>query len=735
METIEGVVEAVIYYAPESGYTVLSMTPNKRHAAQEADQVAVVGKLAMELHAGEKIKASGIWTVHREYGQQFKASTIHVLLDSNEDTKKYLSSGAISGIREETASKLIKHFGMDVLTILDADPTRIAEVPGISADRAKHLAKNWTEARKDRKVMMFLQNQGFSAEVARRVFDAFGDNTIAHIEQNPYQLALDIEGIDFKTADQIAVNMGLTQDTTERLVAGVVYALGQLGRDGHTYAPRGLVVDKAGEMLGTDRDACEKAVTNALKRKLLVKKVRPLNTQGTAEALYLPHIYDKEETCAAILLEMKREPTSRLKKVSSLDWDKFFGKLAKQGGIQLSEQQQGAVVAALTNKISVLTGGPGTGKTTTLRSVIQALDSIKASYALASPTGRAARRLAEATGRPAQTIHKLLLYAPDEGFKVDADNPLDADIVVIDETSMVDLDLFTHLLEAIPQGAHLLLVGDIDQLPSVGAGNVLGDVIESRIAHVTRLDAIFRQSSESLIIVNAHRVNHGEMPDLSNEGEDFFMFGMEEDDYEVRPIDLVVDIVYNRIPRKFRLNPMTDIQVLAPMYKGEMGINALNERLQAALNPADETESFMFAGRQFRLGDKVIMTRNNYEFDVYNGDIGRIYDWDFESQRMSINFDGREVEFNAEAAQDLNLAYAISIHRSQGGEYPCIVMPVVTQHYRMLQRNLLYTGITRAKQLVVLVGSRRAVQIAVENDHVLPRYSGLGWLIDHKLNA
>ncbi|MBX3081236.1 MAG: ATP-dependent RecD-like DNA helicase [Anaerolineae bacterium] len=734
METIEGVVEDIIYYNEENGYTVLSLTPTKAQPKSESEEIVVVGK-TLELHPGESIRVRGDWAVHKEYGQQFKADTIQVVMESAEDVRKYLASGLIPGIGKEMANRIVKHFGAKAVDILDANPERMAEVPEMTPKRATVLANAWMEARGKRRVFMFLQNYGFTPAQAEQIYNLYGDDSIDQVNTDPYQLAIDIEGVGFKLVDQIASNVGIRSDAPERVIGGVIYALGQLTTsDGHTYAPRGLVVDKASELLGIDRDTCDKAVTSALRREQLVRTKRPLNTTGEAEALYLPAVYKREKACVEILLNMKRDPASRLKKVKTFKWDAFFSKLGSRNGVVLSEQQQAAVHAALNNKISVLTGGPGTGKTTTLRAVIEALETIKAKYALASPTGRAARRLNEATGREASTLHRLLGYTVDGSFVYDSENPLEIDMLVIDETSMVDLDLFSHVLEALPSGVHLLLVGDVDQLPSVGAGNVLHDIIDSGVAFVTRLDAIFRQANDSLIVVNAHRVNHGEMPDLTNTSSDFFMFGGSEGD-SVGTLDLLIDVVRNRIPRKFGFDPLTDVQVLAPMYKGEVGIHTLNERLQDVLNPAANTDSFTAAGKTFRIGDKVIQTRNNYELEVYNGDIGRVLNVDSTAQTLDINMDGRIVTYKFGDANDLFLAYAISIHRSQGGEYPAVVIPVVTQHYRMLQRKLIYTAITRAKKLVVLVGQRRAIQIAVENANTLPRYSGLGYLLASKLNA
>src|SRR5258708_6793314 len=435
-------------------------------------------------------------------------------------------------------------------------------------------------------------------------------------------------------------------------------------------------------------------------------------------------MYRSEKGTARRMLNMIEAPTSRLHNTRTFDWPAFFERLPREDKVTLSEQQQEAVRAALSNKISVLTGGPGTGKTTTLRAVIRALEAAGATYALASPTGRAAKRLGEATGRRAQTIHRLLGFSPSAGFGFNENQPLNADMLILDETSMLDLILYYNVLKALAPETHLMLVGDVDQLPSVGAGDVLRDVIQSGVAHVTRLAVIFRQAGDSLIITNAHRVSQGQMPDLSNQGDDFFMFTEDEPDAVA---DLLVDVVQNRIPKKFGLNPLDDVQVLSPMYRGGVGVQMLNERLQAALNPPGRQAERPMGGRIFRVGDKVMQTRNNYDKDVYNGDIGRIHSIDFTEQTIRLALDGRFVDYDWGDTDELVHAFAVSVHRSQGSEYPAVVIPVVSQQYMMLQRNLLYTAITRARRLVVLVGMRKAVSIAIRNDRVAHRYSALAW--------
>jgi exodeoxyribonuclease V alpha subunit len=720
-ESIEGVVEGIIFHNPDTGWTVLSLTsPDPR---QMGEETIVVGKL-LELQPGETVRFTGSWTVHKEYGQQFKADSMH-LVRTEASAQTYLASGLIEGVSKQTARQILNHFGANALDILDETPTRIHEVPGIATKRAETIAKSWAEERHSRKVMLFLQDHGITAGLAHRIYETYGEATIQEIQADPYQLALDVEGVGFKTADQIARDMGLSTESAQRVGAGVLYALTSLALDGHVYAPRPLVIERTAQILEVPLELCDPAITALVKKGDVIAIKSQHGPSGNLEVLYSPAMFENETGAAEKLLALAAASKSRLKTDKPIPWEQFFAQAAERS-VKLSAQQQDAVRSALMHKLCVLTGGPGTGKTTTLRAVIRALDVIKANYVLASPTGRAARRLSEATGQPASTIHRMLGYSLDNGWMYDETNPLDADILIIDEASMLDLELFARLLDAMTEGMHLMLVGDVDQLPSVGAGNVLRDVIASGLAHVTTLDAIFRQASDSHVVLNAHRINKGEMPDLSNNSSDFFMFS---EDAPADVAELLVDIVHTRIPQKFGLHPVDDIQVLAPMYKGDAGIHALNERLQAVLNPPGQSVEHRIGGHTFRVGDKVIQTRNNYDKDVYNGDIGRIIEIDPVEQELVVNMDGRIVNYAWKETADLFHAFSISIHRSQGSEYPAVVIPLVPQFGRMLQRNLLYTAITRAKRLVVLVGSRRAIQTAVENDRVAERFSGLVWHI------
>jgi exodeoxyribonuclease V alpha subunit len=517
--------------------------------------------------------------------------------------------------------------------------------------------------------------------------------------------------------------MGVEFDAPIRIRAGLSFALSRLALDGHVYAPRKLLLDTAAELLKVDNQTRLAAALDGQisAEELYAETLKDAQGEST-QAIYLPVYYHSEIGAAERLRAIIHTPSAMASVWKRTDWEKFLPQLAKQNSVELTDQQQGAVKAALTSKVSVLTGGPGTGKTTTLQMVINALLAEKRTFRLASPTGRAAKRLTEATGQPASTIHRMLGYMPDGGFDYDEDNPLDADMFIVDEASMIDLALFYNLLKAIRPHSHLMLVGDIDQLPSVGAGNVLRDVIDSGLAHVTRLETIFRQSEDSLIVVNAHRVNHGQMPHVQNESRDFFFF--REEDPE-RAAELVVDIVQNRLPTKFGVDPLDEVQVIAPMYRGPVGVNALNDALQVALNGSSRNAEKKLGGRLFRAGDKVMQIKNNYEKEVFNGDIGRISGIDFDDNELEVVIDGRYIYYEFSEIDQLTHAYCISTHRSQGGEYPVVVIPLLTQHYMMLQRNLLYTAITRAKQICVLVGTPKAMHMAVQNNKVRERYSGL----------
>jgi exodeoxyribonuclease V alpha subunit len=726
METLTGTIERITFYNEENGYTVLKLAPDGKAPAdaQERDgTVTVVGSMP-EFSPGESIEFSGAWHKDPRWGLQFRAEIAQpVAPTSLVGIVNYLSSGIVPGIGPRTAEKIVNYFGLDTLSVLDTDPQRVHEVPGLKTNLADSLIQAWAENMAVRRVMVFLQGYSISSKIAIRIHDEYGSETIGKVQENPYCLADDVFGIGFIKADVIAQNMEVPFDSPKRIHAGLQYALNQLAMEGHTYVPRSMLIEKTVELLRVDNTILiEQVLENELKTEDLYSEPFREPDGMPIQAIYLPIYYHSEIGAASRLRNIINSPSAMASSWKKTKWESFLPELAKKNNVALTEQQQGAVRAALTSKVSVLTGGPGTGKTTTLQMVINALMAEKRTFRLASPTGRAAKRLSEATGQPASTIHRMMGFLPGGGFDSDEDNPLDADMIIVDEASMIDLLLFYSLLKAIRPATHLMLVGDIDQLPSVGAGNVLRDVIDSGQAHVTRLETIFRQSEDSLIVLNAHRVNHGEMPVFNNKSRDFFFFREEEPEAAA---ELVVDIVCNRLPYKFDIDPMDDIQVIAPMYRGPVGVIALNEALQMALNGDSDTAEKRLAGRLFRAGDKIMQTKNNYEKEVFNGDIGRIRGFDFEANTLEVVMDGRFIDYDFSEADQLTHAYCISTHRSQGGEYPYVVIPLHTQHYMMLQRNLLYTAITRAKKTAVLVGMHKAVHIAVNNNKVAERYSGL----------
>ncbi len=726
-DTLVGSVERITYYSEETNYCVLRLRPNQLMLGRD-QLVTVVGTMP-EVQPGESVRLQGEWTNHPKHGRQFRAEIVtQVRPASAEAIRRYLGSGLVKGVGPVTAKRIVDHFGVETLDVLDRTPGRLLEVPGVGKHRTGLIGRAWVEQQHIKEVMLFLQGHGVSSGLAVRIYKQYGEQAIPIVSRDPYRLAADIFGIGFRTADKIAQDLGLPPDSAERIRAGIAFALDTATNDGHVFLPRDALVESAVELLQVEPDAIETGLRQMATRKDVILEVVPV-PEGLeqVEAVYLPPMYYSEKGAADRLRGLSDAPASRLSDLLRADWDGLLRAAAVGGPVTLTPQQAEAVRSALTHKISVLTGGPGTGKTTTLRTVIGVLERTGHRFMLASPTGRAAKRLSEATGQPARTLHRLLGFSPAErGFTFNEDNPLDADMIVVDEASMIDLMLLYSLLKALRPDTHLLLVGDIDQLPSVGAGNVLHDMIESGVGPVTRLDVIFRQAETSHIIRNAHRINRGEQPDTSNQSSDFFLFPADEPE---RAAELLIEIVQERLPRRFSFDPVRDIQVLAPMYRGPVGVSALNEALQERLNPNPKGRIMerRLAGHLFRTGDKVIQTRNNYDKDVFNGDIGRVYGFDMTNQIMIVDVDGRQVKYDFAEADELMHAYCISVHRAQGSEYPCVVLPVMTQHYMMLQRNLLYTAVTRARQVVVLVGSRKAIAIAVRNDKVAQRWTALDW--------
>ncbi len=734
--TLTGSVERITYYNPENGYSVVRLRPEGRRApGMGRDGLAtVVGNLP-ELTPGEFLRLQGKWVNHPKHGLQFQVERCEQALPATvAGIQRYLGSGLVRGIGKRLAERIVAHFGAQTLEVIERQPERLREVPDIGPKRAARLVAAWEEQKQVKEIMLFLHSYGISTALAVKIYKTYGDAALTIVRGDPYRLARDIYGVGFKTADTIARSLGLSPEHPSRLEAGLVYALGQMVDEGHVYLPRAELTARAAALLEVEESLLDAAVERlAQEGRVVLEEVPPLRKASAAPgavreagaeyripAVYLTPLHVSERGAAARLGSLGGALFSRLSDIppalTPLPAD-------------LSPQQQQAVRAALGSPVSVLTGGPGTGKTTAIRALISVLEAAGKTCLLAAPTGRAARRLSEAAGHPASTIHRLLGYSPAEGFKVNEKHPLAADLLVVDEASMLDIVLAYHLFKALAPGTHVLLVGDVDQLPSVGAGDVLRDVIASGRVPVTRLERIFRQAAGSYIITNAHRINRGEMPlfpDARAEPPpDFFLFPAEE---ASEAADWVVDVVARRIPHKFGLHPQRDVQVLAPMYRGPAGVTALNERLQEALNPPAEgkPEKRLF-GQRFRLGDKVMQVRNDYDKEVFNGDIGVVTAFSPVEHTLCVDFEGRAVTYDWTEADALALAYAVSVHKSQGAEFPAVVMPLVMQHYMMLQRNLLYTAVTRARRLCVLVGSRRAIASAVRNNKVARRYTALDW--------
>lgn len=752
-DTLTGSVERITYYNPENGYTVLRLRPDRVRGIPGLSReglATIVGNLP-ELSPGEHLKLTGTWINHPKHGLQFSPEIcVQTLPATAAGIQRYLGSNLIKGIGPRLAERIVAHFGRETLDIIEEQPGRLREVPDIGPKRTAKISQAWAQQRQVKEIMLFLHSHGVSTNLAVKIYKTYGDAALETVQANPYQLSRDIYGVGFKTADKIAQDLGLAPDHPSRVEAGLIYALNEMSNEGHVYAPREVLSRQAVALLDVDPGL----IPPGLERLSQADRIRPdilpplppegEQRPGELEAPTLGQVAESTEPYGQAVIYLTPFYFSEKGVAERL------GKLAYTlpSGLSdiapafvsidplLSEQQAAAIRTALTHPVSVLTGGPGTGKTTCLKALINILESAAKRYALASPTGRAAKRLSEATGRPASTIHRLLGFSPVEGFKYNPENTLPIDFLVVDETSMLDLILANNLLKALRPGLHLLLVGDVDQLPSVGAGDVLRDVIASGIAPVTRLDTIFRQAAHSEIITNAHRINQGEMPVFSppstepstretGRAGDFFLFPADE---ASTAADWILDVVSQRIPERFGFNPVEEIQVLAPMYRGPAGVTTLNERLQNALNPPNpkKPEVRLF-GTLFRPGDKVMQTENNYDKDTFNGDIGFISGIDLTEHVLSVEIDNRQVKYDFTEADQLVLAYAVTVHKSQGCEFPVIVMPVVSSHYIMLQRNLLYTAITRARELCVLVGNRRAIGIAVRNNKVAERYTALDW--------
>ncbi len=717
-EVLAGLVERVTYHNDENGFCVLRIK-----ARGHRDLVTVVGHAAT-IAAGEWVTASGEWTNDRTHGQQFKTRFMRTSAPTSIDgIEKYLGSGMIRGIGPVYAKKMVKAFGEKVFDIIEAEPTRLREVTGIGTVRAKRIIDAWAEQKIVREIMVFLHNHTVGTARAVRIYKTYGTDAVQVMTENPYRLARDIRGIGFKTADIIAMKLGIEKTAMIRVRAGISYALAEAMDEGHCGLPAEELVPLAVELLEVDKGLVLTALDLELKDGTVIA-----DTVGETACIFLGGLYKAEKVIAARLLRMANGtlPWPYIDPKKALPW------IEKKTGLSLAETQIAAVRLALLSKVLVITGGPGVGKTTIVNSILRILSAKGVKILLCAPTGRAAKRMTEATGFEAKTIHRLLEVDPKGGgFKRDTDNPLDCDLLVVDETSMVDVLLMQALMKAVPDNTATLIVGDIDQLPSVGPGQVLADIISSGAVPVVRLTEVFRQAAHSQIITSAHRINQGSIPDLSRpEGDSDFYF-VQADDPETSVLR-IIELVKTRIPQRFGLDPIRDIQVLCPMNRGGVGARSLNIELQAALNPAGDRKVERF-GWTFAPGDKVMQIENDYDKEVYNGDIGYIDDVNTDAGELTASFDGRSVSYGFGELDTLVPAYAATIHKSQGSEYPAVVIPVMTQHYTMLQRNLLYTGVTRGKKLVVLVGQKKAVAIAVRNVSGRRRWSKLNeWLAEPK---
>jgi exodeoxyribonuclease V alpha subunit len=709
-------VERVTFHNPENGFCVLRVK-----ARGHRDLVTTVGHAAM-ISAGEWITASGTWTNDRNHGLQFKAQFLRSSAPSTVDgIEKYLGSGMIRGIGPVYAQRLVKMFGKDVFDIIEEAPERLREVEGIGPVRAAKITAGWADQKVIREIMVFLHQHGVGTARAVRIFKTYGTDAIQVMSENPYRLARDIRGIGFRTADTIAEKLGIEKTAMVRVRAGISFALTEAMGDGHCGLPRAELIGLAGKLLEVPAPLIE----NALLEELAEKTVTA-DRVGEVECIFLTGLYLAERSIAEQLIRIRAGALPW----AEIDADKALPWIEQRTGLTLANSQAEAIRLALHSKIIVITGGPGVGKTTIINSVLRILAAKGVKLLLCAPTGRAAKRMTEATGMEAKTIHRLLEFDPKAfGFKRNDENPLDCDLLVVDESSMVDVLLMQSLMKAVPTHAALFIVGDTDQLPSVGPGQVLADIINSGAVPVVRLTEVFRQAAESKIITSAHAINAGRLPDLAPpDGEADFYFVPAADPEQAVP--RIVELVSKRIPRRFGFDPIKDIQVLCPMNRGGVGARSLNIELQATLNPAGDKRIERF-GWTFAPGDKVMQIENDYDKDVFNGDIGMIEDVDLDEGDVTVDFDGRTVTFLFGELDSLVPAYAVTIHKSQGSEYPAVVIPIMTQHYAMLQRNLIYTGVTRGKKLVVLVGQKKAIAIAVKNVSGRRRWSKLNeWLCD-----
>ncbi len=716
MVELTGQIEQVTYFSEESGFTVARMRVNGRPAP-----VTVVGRL-LDPHPGEVLAMIGEWAVHRTFGEQFKVNAFKIHVPTTADSiLKYLGSGLIRGLGPEMAARIVDRFGDRTLQVIEGDIEQLTSVKGIGRKRLASIRQAWEEQKEIRQLMLFLQTHDIPTGQALKIFKRYGHHAITVLRRNPYRLASDIAGIGFKTADRMARQMGFPVDAPLRVEAGLLYLLGELADQGHVFCPRRDLERQATEMLAVTAALVSAAIDRLDRQKRVV--IEPLavgnGDPDSGPALYLPYLNQAECDVTRMLGQLLDASAA----VAPMDGDEALTLARKHSPVALVPRQLEAVQAAVTSKVMVITGGPGTGKTTIIQAILHVFTALRAKIHLAAPTGRAAKRLAVASGRKAFTIHRLLDYSIQKGgFQRNAESPLPTDLVVVDEASMVDTLLMAHLLAGIPRTARLILVGDVHQLPSVGPGNVLGDIIASGAVPVVELTEIHRQARASRIVTSAHAVNAGRMPVLEPPETDSDFYFVERATPE-QARDTITHLVADRIPKRFGFDPVDDIQVLAPMHRGAAGADELNRALQAALNP--QGAEIVRGSRVFRLNDKVMQIRNNYDKEVFNGDVGRITALQEGGQVLEVTYDGLIVPYELTELDEIVPAYAVSVHKSQGSEFPAVVIPVLTQHYVLLQRNLIYTAITRGRRLVVLVGTRKALAMAVARNDQRKRHTGL----------
>ena len=742
MDTLQGILERIVFENPDNGYTV-----GRFSARGHPELVTVVGNL-VSVNPGESLILQGTWVNTARYGRQFKIERYETILPANiMGLRKYLGSGLIKGIGPKMAARIVNKFGMDTMDVIEQAPEKLARIPGIGRKRVKMIRQAWDAQREIKNVMLFLQSHDVSTAHAAKIYKTYENDAIPVVTENPYRLADDIYGIGFVTADTIAQKLGMEKDAPQRVQAGIKYVLSQKADEGHVFQHRVELIEACQEILEQEPGAIESGILALAEKEEIILPVysieQPSQEIGElvipiveeegpqtappaadTDAIYLAPFYYAE---LGVANQFSRLLSSRNRERNSpLDIDTSLRHLEAEMHIRFAPQQREAIHTALSEQAMILTGGPGTGKTTTTVGMIRLFEAEGRRIALTAPTGRAAKRLSETTGREAKTIHRLLEFSPQEnGFKRNRRNPLEADVVIVDEMSMVDMVLMNRFMQAIRPGATLILIGDTDQLPSVGAGNVLRSLIDSGKIPVIKLTEIFRQAQQSMIVTNAHRINTGELPHLTGPADRNFFF-IEETEPEAAA-ELICSLISERLPRHYNYHPMDDIQLLCPMRRGVLGSENLNKRLQEVLNPVGRTSSpeAIRGWQAFRVGDKVMQVRNNYDYEVFNGDIGRIIGINSVDKKVRVQFPDKRVDYDMADLGELVLAYATTIHKAQGSEYPAVVIPLHTQHYLMLQRNLLYTGITRAKERVVIVGTRQALGLCIRNNQVMERNSYL----------